>query len=135
MNNPAIDQSALYGENAAFIEALYEDYLHDPYSVVPIWRDYFDTMHANQANIETNSQRINGASVAVDKVIGEPETPTSVAPVESDDRKQVAVLQLINTYRYRGLSQAKLDPLGLVQRTGTRSCLFWFHRNRLGQSI
>ena len=116
MNNPAIDQSALYGENAAFIEALYEDYLHDPYSVVPIWRDYFDTMHANQANIETNSQRINGASVAVDKVIGEPETPTSVAPVESDDRKQVAVLQLINTYRYRGLSQAKLDPLGLVQQ-------------------
>lgn len=116
MNNPAIDQSVLYGENAAFIEALYEDYLHDPYSVVPIWRDYFDTMHANQANIETNSQRINGASVAVDKAIGGGETPTSVAPVESDDRKQVAVLQLINTYRYRGLSQAKLDPLGLVQQ-------------------
>ncbi|MEK7778776.1 MAG: 2-oxoglutarate dehydrogenase E1 component [Pseudomonadota bacterium] len=116
MNNPAIDHSALYGENAAFIEALYEDYLHDPYSVVPIWRDYFDTMHANQANIETNLQRINGASVAIDKAIGEPETPTSVAPVESDDRKQVAVLQLINTYRYRGLNQAKLDPLGLVQQ-------------------
>lgn len=116
MNNPAIDQSVLYGENAAFIEALYEDYLHDPYSVAPIWRDYFDSMHANQANIETNPQRINGASVAVDKVIGESETPTSVAPVESDDRKQVAVLQLINTYRYRGLNQAKLDPLGLVQQ-------------------
>ena len=116
MNNPAIDQSVLYGENAAFIEALYEDYLHDPYSVVPIWRDYFDTIHANQANIETNPQRINGASVAIDKAIGGGETPTSVAPVESDDRKQVAVLQLINTYRYRGLSQAKLDPLGLVQQ-------------------
>ena len=116
MNNPAIDHSALYGENAAFIEALYEDYLHDPYSVVPMWRDYFDTMHANQANIETNPQRINGASVAVDKAIGGGETPTSVAPVESDDRKQVAVLQLINTYRYRGLNQAKLNPLGLVQQ-------------------
>jgi 2-oxoglutarate dehydrogenase E1 component len=116
MNNPAIDQSVLYGENAAFIEALYEDYLHDPYSVAPMWRDYFDTMHANQANIETNPQRINGASVAVDKAIGGGETPTSVAPVESDDRKQVAVLQLINTYRYRGLNQAKLDPLGLVQQ-------------------
>ena len=116
MNNPAIDQSALYGENAAFIEALYEDYLHDPYSVAPMWRDYFDTMHANQANIETNPQRINGASVAVDKAIGGGETPTSVAPVESDDRKQVAVLQLINTYRYRGLNQAKLNPLGLVQQ-------------------
>ncbi len=116
MNNPAIDHSALYGENAAFIEALYEDYLHDPYSVVPIWRDYFDTMHVNQASIETNSQRINGASIAIDQAVGELKISASAAPVEPDDRKQVAVLQLINTYRYRGLSQAKLDPLGLVQQ-------------------
>jgi 2-oxoglutarate dehydrogenase E1 component len=35
---------------------------------------------------------------------------------ESEDRKQVAVLQLINMYRYVGLSQAKLDPLRIKQQ-------------------
>lgn len=116
MNNPVIDHSVLYGENAAFIEALYEDYLHDPYSVVPIWRDYFDTMHADQASIEIKPQKTNSAPIAVDKTTEKPEASTDVVSVESDDRKQVAVLQLINAYRYYGSKQAKLDPLGLVHQ-------------------
>lgn len=99
-----MDQSLLYGENASFIEAMYEEYLYDPYSVTQSWRDYFDTITDSESTIKTDSQRSNVISPAFQST-------------ESDDRKQVAVLQLINSYRYRGLSQAKLDPLGLVQTT------------------
>ena len=36
--------SHLGGQNAAYIEALYEEYLQDPSSVPEVWRSYFDTL-------------------------------------------------------------------------------------------
>ena len=38
------DNSYLFGGNAAYVEELYESYLHDPASVADHWRDYFDNV-------------------------------------------------------------------------------------------
>src|ERR671935_2299178 len=39
-----LDNSYLFGGNAAFIEDLYERYLANPQSVPEEWREYFDRM-------------------------------------------------------------------------------------------
>ena len=39
-----LDNSYLFGGNAAFIEDLYEKYLANPQSVPDAWRDYFDRL-------------------------------------------------------------------------------------------
>ena len=41
--------SALFGANAAFIEELYERYLHDPESVAPAWRRRFEEIRGETA--------------------------------------------------------------------------------------
>ena len=37
----------LSGGNAPYVEALYEQYLADPQSVEPHWRDFFSQIRAN----------------------------------------------------------------------------------------
>src|SRR5690606_36623891 len=43
------------------------------------------------------------------------------------ERKQVKVLQLISSYRFRGHQKAKLDPLGLMQRDQVPDLDISFH--------
>jgi 2-oxoglutarate dehydrogenase E1 component len=88
--------------------------LHNPNSVALAWREYFDTL-TKQPDTPVNKQPASSAAVTV--VAHQAGTESQAAMVaDSDDRKQVAILQLINMYRYRGLNQAKLDPLGLKQQ-------------------
>jgi 2-oxoglutarate dehydrogenase E1 component len=123
MSKQLFDDSLLSGSNAAFIEAIYEEYLHNPNSVAVAWRDYFEQLAKSQA---AESAQPLIASVAIASVAataakkGEVESHSvlsDVIPADSTERKQVAVLQLINMYRYLGLSLARLDPLGLKQQT------------------
>ncbi|MBS0497473.1 MAG: hypothetical protein JSR51_07490, partial [Proteobacteria bacterium] len=44
MNKPLLDDTLLSGANAAFIEAVYDEYLHNPNSVALAWREYFDRL-------------------------------------------------------------------------------------------
>ena len=39
-----LEPTALYGGNADFLDALYEQYLRDPASVEPQWRNYFASL-------------------------------------------------------------------------------------------
>src|SRR5689334_9348505 len=39
-----LDSSPLSGGNAPYVESLYEQYLDDPTSVEPAWRDYFKSL-------------------------------------------------------------------------------------------
>ena len=112
-----MDQSVLCGENASFIEAMYEEYLHDPYSVSQIWRDYFDSITNHVSDAKGDSQPSSSTFNSPGSVAQLSLKSSNQPATQTDDRKQVAVLQLINNYRYRGLNQAKLDPLGLVQKT------------------
>jgi 2-oxoglutarate dehydrogenase E1 component len=106
-----IAASALSGGNAAYIEDLYDQFLHDPSSVEPVWREYFERLAAGSRGevahgpvrarlLETSRQP---AAVAV----------RSDQPTEMASAKQGAVSRLIQVYANRGHLVAKLDPLGL----------------------
>ncbi|HSD74357.1 MAG TPA: 2-oxoglutarate dehydrogenase E1 component, partial [Steroidobacteraceae bacterium] len=104
--------SLLYGGNAPYLEALYEQYLREPGSVAPEWRQYFDRVHGDAGAetphgpvIESLRQRARSGAWADQR----DELPAVSA-------KQGAVSRLIQVYANRGHLIAKLDPLGLMQR-------------------
>jgi 2-oxoglutarate dehydrogenase E1 component len=90
------DSTALSGANAAFLDALYEQYLHDPSSVDASWRTYFAGLDSPHAAADVG--------------------PALRADISAHAVEQVKVLELISAFRYRGHRQADLDPLGLVER-------------------
>ena len=109
--------SALFSANAGFIEQLYEDYLSDPASVSDEWRAYFDGLQndggARGADTAHSAVRARVKAVAAST---RPIKADSVAAREVNAEKQVAVLQLINAYRFRGHRRALLDPLEQYER-------------------
>jgi len=121
MRNPARRSNLMgnrtpswHNANAGFIEALYESYLNDPASVDADWREYFDSLPYGASAYERPHGPIRARFLRLARgtrrraaVAGD----SSVSP-----QKQVAVLQLINAYRFRGHRQADLDPLHQYQR-------------------
>ena len=108
MKNPI--PSCLYSGNAGFVEELYEAYLDNPDAVEPQWRQYFDSLQAPAAHKDIAHSAIrqtfkDGA--------GRPAKPEATARAY---RKQTAVLQLINAYRFNGHRRSDLDPLKRYQR-------------------
>ncbi|MDZ7736836.1 MAG: 2-oxoglutarate dehydrogenase E1 component [Gammaproteobacteria bacterium] len=103
-----------HSANAGFIEALYESYLNDPGSVGSDWREYFDSLPDGAGDAETAHGPVR------DKFLELARNRGAVTPAAGDisalTHKQVAVLQLINAYRFRGHRQADLDPLRQYQR-------------------
>ena len=103
----------LDGGNVVYLESLYENWLHDPDSVAPQWRDYFDALpvvngqvskdlsHAGiQAEFSHLTGRLRGHRIA-----------RMTGARLAHESKQVRVLQLINAYRFRGHQHARTDPL------------------------
>lgn len=104
-----LDSSFLAGENQAYIEDIYEDYLNDPASVDESWREIFDSLPKADITEQPHSQtRDYFRRLAKDST----RYHTSVSDPAMDS-KQVKVLQLINAFRFRGHQNANLDPLGL----------------------
>ncbi len=99
--------SCLFSGNASFIEDLYEAYLNDPAAVAEDWRQYFDTLNsANPGAPDTPHSPVRAQMLAQVARSAQPSDGVAI-----DDGKQVAVLQLINAYRFMGHRQAQLDPL------------------------
>ena len=98
--------SLLYGANAAFVEDIYESYLANPASVTPEWKAYFDLQSQGKAAQEVAHSPIQRAFAALTK-----QTASVEASDVSLERKQVAVLQMINAHRFLGVRMATLDPL------------------------
>ncbi len=100
--------SAFSSGNAAYLEALYEQYLADPASVPPHWRERFsaigtpDSDQPHQPLRETLAREARARGPAIC-----PSLSSRAA------EKQAAVLRLINAYRVRGHQVARLDPLEL----------------------
>ena len=97
--------STLFGGNAPFVEELYESYLADPGRVPPEWREYFDELKGDAADVPhapvvesfrelAKSRRVAGAMVDAATM-----------------HKQVLVLQMIGKFRTLGMLHASLDPL------------------------
>jgi 2-oxoglutarate dehydrogenase E1 component len=87
------DLREFHGPNAAYVMDLYEQYLRDPQSVDGEWREYFG--HFSPDPVEAAA----------------PAAPTAAAP-GVDVRKLVAAREMSRTIRTRGLTAARLDPLG-----------------------
>jgi len=104
----------LYSGNADFIEQLYESYLQNPDNVDAEWRDYFNTLQSADSAADIPHSPIQEAFYQAAKQ-GRTARATSSADAGSH-QKQVSVLQVINAHRFRGHSQATLDPLEQHER-------------------
>jgi 2-oxoglutarate dehydrogenase E1 component len=114
-----IESSHLSGGNAAYIEDLYDAYLHDPNSVADQWRNFFDTLP--QPNGKIGPDTSHATVMAHFEQLGRRRSrPVVIAGSGGEniehERKQVKVAQLIISHRNRGHQKAKLDPLGLWSR-------------------
>jgi 2-oxoglutarate dehydrogenase E1 component len=99
------DNSPLFGSNASFVEGLYAAYLQEPLSVSPEWREYFDTLQGGEVPVEPGKRAAQPAAVAQGVETMREER------LLATERKQIAVLQMINAYRFLGVRHADLDPL------------------------
>src|SRR5262245_9552086 len=94
--------SHLFGANAPFVEELYEQYLADPASVAPEWRDQFDSWQL------TGSTRDVAHSGVIASLEGLTRTGAAAAPAASgsDDGKSLKVLQYIRAHRVMGARES-----------------------------
>ncbi|MDR1350625.1 MAG: 2-oxoglutarate dehydrogenase E1 component [Zoogloeaceae bacterium] len=107
--------SLFYGSNAPFVETLYETWLDHPENVPEDWRVYFDGLARQPGYVEKDLPHAPIiAAFAAQAKKGGFIRQGSAALV--DDGKQVAVLQMINAYRFLGNRRADLDPLQLKER-------------------
>ena len=135
------DSSAFYGESAAWLESMYDTYISDPDKLEAKWRFYFDEMpdadlEHDISQVKSKGNGGNGAAVNRKKISRKARKPDrEISPREVHDyfinyaqhkhargyqtqvnfdheKKQVQVLQLINSYRFLGHKVANLNPLG-----------------------
>jgi len=125
--------SHISGPNADYVEGLYEQYLSDPNSIPPEWRDYFDrlpkveTKTASMHDVPHSVVRDQFAKISKMRVRTEA-TVAHDSQATEYERKQVRVVQLISAYRQRGHQKASLDPLGLHQREPVPDLDLGFHQ-------
>ncbi|GAB6049806.1 2-oxoglutarate dehydrogenase E1 component [Hydrogenophilus islandicus] len=100
--------SALFGSNAPFVEALYEHFLADPLSVPEAWRAYFEQIRKEGPPVE---ERPHSPIVAAFEQLGRMGPVRFVKTGSDEGQYQVATLQLINAHRFMGHRIADLDPL------------------------
>ena len=109
------DPSHFFSGNTAFVEDVYERYLENPASVSVEWRQYFDALQREPAQSDgAGSAKVEEPARAAETT----QVPTSepTIAVNTDNKKQASVLQLINAHRFRGHQQADLDPLKQHER-------------------
>jgi 2-oxoglutarate dehydrogenase E1 component len=108
----------LSGGNAPYVEALYEQFLSDPQSVDPHWREYFQKLRDGAAAEQIHSTVQAGIAARATR----PRQAAASGPSLTADAaaKQGAVSRLVQIYANRGHLIAKLDPLGMQQRPRPR---------------
>ena len=114
-----IASSHLDGGSMAYVEGLYESYLDDASSVPDEWAQIFGNLPAvNGHAVETKHSEVRAEFTELAKNKHREVVYLSGGPGVSDEHstKQVKVLQLINSYRFRGHQNANLDPIGMWKR-------------------
>ncbi|MFK5985677.1 MAG: 2-oxoglutarate dehydrogenase E1 component [Pseudomonadota bacterium] len=105
-----LQTSHLYGGNAAYIEKLFEQYCSDPRSIPAQWKDYFDQLYAGTQAVYHPAVMLSRSKEYSQLASQKGEQDDSLLVTE---KKQSAVLRLLNAYRVRGHQLANLDPIGL----------------------
>ena len=125
-----LNSSYLSGGNAAYIEDLYDTYLHDPGGVANQWRSFFDTLPRTngQSAPDVSHVTIRAHFEQIGRRRSRPMANTGSGGENIEyERKQVKVLQLIISHRNRGHQKAQLDPLGLWSRDKAPDLELSFH--------
>ncbi|MCB1615230.1 MAG: 2-oxoglutarate dehydrogenase E1 component, partial [Pseudomonadales bacterium] len=123
--------SHITGSNAAYVEDIYENYLLDPATIPPEWKDYFDRLPRVEG---VPTQDIPHSTIQKHfELLGKRRSRPLVIPGSGGvniehERKQVQVLHLISSYRIRGHQKARLDPLGLMVREHVPDLELGFHQ-------
>jgi 2-oxoglutarate dehydrogenase E1 component len=114
--NDKFDSTLYFGGNAPFVEEVYENYLNDPTSVSPEWREYFD--HLAQMPGFVARDVAHAPVIAAFAELAKDGGFRPAAPVSSatEHKKQSAVGQLVTAYRSLGTRWADLDPLKRLPR-------------------
>ncbi len=125
------DSAMLEGENALWLESLYESYLQNPNLVDVQWRDFFATLpgagdgHVKDIPHSVVQQQFREITQSS---IYRP-CPSANSNVDlGHERKQVKVLQLINAYRFRGHQWANIDPLQRQQKPDIEELTLEYHQ-------
>ena len=129
--------SFLHGTNSAFIEQMYEKYLHNPLSVPTDWQTFFSGISDQPSNemkdaswSEYNDIKSNNGDL-VSAIDGN--WPDEVRSFENELKSSNAInihegtsknatldsiraIMMIRAYRIRGHLKANLDPLGLIEK-------------------
>jgi len=105
-------EAYLGGVNAAWVESLYEDYLHDASSVSPVWAEHFRDMSAEEGSIPSRRQTEDRFRRMRRQIHTHSQEPTSNAGMWEVERPSRA-LYLIHGFRVHGHLHANLDPLHL----------------------
>ncbi len=111
--------SHISGGNAAYVEELYDTYLHDPNAIPEEWRNYFDKLPRVNASVmqDTPHSIIREQFAELAKKRVRSAVPLGSGSASSDhEQKQIKVVQLIQAYRTFGHQKANLDPLGIQKR-------------------
>ncbi len=104
-----LKNSSLFGENAAYIESLYDLYCVDPNNVSSKWQSYFAQIN-QRALKDTTIDGFTEKKHALKNPLNQSNFILSTSD-EYANRKQSAVLRLINAYRVRGHQFASLNPI------------------------
>ncbi|MGE8191220.1 2-oxoglutarate dehydrogenase E1 subunit family protein, partial [Pseudomonas sp. NPDC086278] len=118
----------LSGSNAAYVEELYELYLHDPNAVPEEWRTYFQKLPADgntATDVSHSTIRDHFVLLAKNQRRAQPVSAGSVS--SEHEKKQVEVLRLIQAYRMRGHQQSPFSARTFHSRstTGSNTRLAW----------
>ena len=129
--------SFLHGTNSAFIEQMYEKYLHNPLSVPTDWQTFFSGISDQPTNEMKNAswseyrdiKSNNGDLVSaidgnwpdeVRSFENELKSSNAINTHEGSSKNatldSIRAIMMIRAYRIRGHLKANLDPLGLIEK-------------------
>jgi 2-oxoglutarate dehydrogenase E1 component len=109
------DTSPLQGANATYVEWLYEQFLAEPGSVPPEWRQYFGSLAADGGDV-AHGPIVQAVARRLRERQSAAAAPAATGAEAPAIEKQAAVSRLIQVYSLRGHQVAELDPLGLWDR-------------------
>jgi 2-oxoglutarate dehydrogenase E1 component len=98
--------------NAAYAQAVYEQYLQNPGSVDESWRSLFATDHGTRGLIGAAPLNGGGSASAPSAVAPDAGGAPTAAPSLVQLRAARAAGELVDAYRLHGHRSARLDPLG-----------------------
>ena len=127
-NNIFKKTSFLAGNNSAFIEEYYSDYLNNPKKLPAGWKEFFDGLKENESIIlktlkgpswspkKKSKKEIFDLEELINKEVIKENKIINPSLLEDAAKNSVRAIMLIRAYRIRGHLEANLDPLNLMVR-------------------